>query len=78
MQNKLSDLNNYLFAQIERLSDESINGDELKMEIERAKALGLLSRNVLDGARLIFDAVKLAETGIINKNAIPDIIQQSK
>ena len=39
MNNKLSDLNNHLFAELERLSDEELNEDELKSEIGRAKAI---------------------------------------
>lgn len=33
MRNTLGDLNNHLFAQLERLSDEDIKGEELREEV---------------------------------------------
>ena len=37
--NTLSDLNNHLFAQLERLSDEDLTQKELEKETMRAKAI---------------------------------------
>ena len=59
MKNKLSDLNNHLFAQLERLGDEDKKGDELLAEIERAKSVSMIAKNITDNARTIIDAATL-------------------
>lgn len=42
MKNKLSDLNDHLFTQLERLTNEDLNPEQLQMEIERGKAISLV------------------------------------
>ncbi len=59
-QNKLSDLNNHLFAAIERLGDEEITDDQLKQEIERSKAISNVAGKIIDNGRLVLDAQKTA------------------
>ena len=39
MKNKLSDLNDHLFAQLERLSDEDLGPAELERECKRGEAI---------------------------------------
>lgn len=56
MKNKLIDLNNHLFAEIERLSDEDIKGVELEEEINRAKAISSISGQIIQNAALALKA----------------------
>lgn len=63
MKNTLGDLNNHLFAQLERLSDEDIKGDAMKDEILRTKAITDIAKNIVDNAKTVLDAEKFkAET----------------
>lgn len=59
MHNKLSDLNNHLFAELERLGDESLEGDALTNEIERAKAISSVSSQIVSNANLLLKTVEL-------------------
>lgn len=59
IKNKITDLNNHLFAQLERLSDEDIKGDELKAEIDRAKAVTAVSSQIIQSGSLALKAEEL-------------------
>lgn len=56
MKNKLSDLNNHLFAQLERLGDEDITGDKLAEEINRAKAVTEVAQQIIANGTLVLRA----------------------
>jgi hypothetical protein len=57
--NKLSDLNDHLFEQLERLNDDDLNGDELAREIDRASAMNSVAKQIVDNGRLQLSALKL-------------------
>lgn len=54
--NKLTDLNDHLFAQLERLNDEDISGDKLNEEINRSKAMVGVASQIIGNAKLALDA----------------------
>lgn len=59
MRNTLGDLNNHLFAQLERLSDEDIKGEELQEEIKRAKAVNDVASRIIANGSLVLQAKKM-------------------
>lgn len=61
MKNTLGDLNNHLFAQLERLSDEDLKGEELKEEILRAKSVTDIASRIIDNGNLVLQGQKLIQ-----------------
>lgn len=74
--NKLTDLNDHLFAQLERLNDETITPEEMQAEIQKAKAMEGISKQIIDVAKVSLDSgeliFKFLEAGY-KKEEIPTI-----
>jgi aminoglycoside/choline kinase family phosphotransferase len=76
MKNTLTDLNNHLFAQLERLGNEEMTAEQLKTEIERTKAISAISQNVIANARLVLDAQNaIYDTPNYERKTLPAILQ---
>ncbi len=61
MKNKLSDLNNYLFEQIERINDDDLSSEELEREIKKSNAIINVSKQIIDAGRLSLAAAKFID-----------------
>ncbi|MEJ6467326.1 hypothetical protein [Fusobacterium ulcerans] len=76
MKNTLGDLNNHLFAQLERLSDEELSVENLEKEIIRAKAVTEVAEKIINNANLLLQAAKLVngKEGLDDKSDLPKMI----
>lgn len=74
MKNKLTDLNDHLFAQLERLGDESLDSEKLKDEIARSKAITAVSSQIVNNARLALDA-QIAVRDLQLGNRLPSMLE---
>lgn len=70
MKNKLTDLNDHLFSQLERMSVEGLSGEELANELKRSKAVVGIGKTIIDNGRLALDAERHKEEfNITNEQA---------
>ena len=75
MKNKLSDLNNHLFAQLERLSDESLTPDQLEKETKRGAATVAVADQIVRNASVQLQAAKLvSEYGTDPVPHLPEVV----
>lgn len=66
MKNKLTDLNDHLFAQLERLGDEELKGDELQAELKRSHAVAVVARRVIENGALVLRAQTAFSEGLLH------------
>ncbi len=59
MKSRLGDLNNHLFAQLDRLGAKDITADQIEQEVKRAEAIVSLADQVVRNADLQLKAAKL-------------------
>ncbi len=59
MKNKIMDLNNHLFEELERLNDEELVGDKLVEEIKRADAIEGIATQIINNSKVALEATSL-------------------
>lgn len=76
MKNTLGDLNNHLFAQLEKLSDEELTGEQLDVEIKRTEAIAKISGQIISNGDLQFKAKEdMDEYGYERSKAVPEMLE---
>jgi hypothetical protein len=70
MKNKLSDLQNHIFAEIEKVIDDELTGDKLKEELARSMALNELFKTAVANGALMAKCVDLLY-GIPGSDDVP-------
>lgn len=75
MKNTLGDLNNHLFAELERLGDEDLKGEKLIEEISRAKSIADVSTQIISNAHVILQAEKFRDEKLSIDRAMPKMLE---
>ena len=78
MKNKLTDLNDHLFAQIERLSNEDLSAEQIDAEVKRGNAIVAVADQILRHASLQVQAAKIvSDHGIDPTKHLPALGSQA-
>ena len=75
LRNTLGDLNNHLFAQLERLSDEDIKGEKLIEEINRAEAVSRIAQQIISNGALALKAKQIASNSLDADMKMPRMLE---
>jgi hypothetical protein len=76
MKNRLGDLNNHLFEQLERLNNDTLTEEQLVMEAERTRHICAISGQIINNARVVLDAHKAISGGNIRDDGKGNGIHQ--
>ncbi len=76
MKNRLVDLNNYLFEQIEALLDKELTDDELKVEILRARSITEVASQIIENGKLALSVQKALGAGAAEE--VPSWLENRK
>lgn len=72
--NKIINLNDHLFAQLERLGDENLKGDDLYEEIKRSMAITNVSEQVIKSGDLMLRTRIAADNTVRGDKILPAIL----
>lgn len=58
MKNTLTDLNNYLFEQLERLNDDNMTDEQLERELRKTDSIVKVSERIIQNGELAFKTMQ--------------------
>jgi hypothetical protein len=56
--NKISDLRDHLFASLERIDDDSLTPEQIRTEVDKAKAVAQIGSVIINSAKVEIDFIK--------------------
>ena len=71
MKNRVADLNNALFEQLERLNAEDLTGESLEHEVTRARSMCEVADRIIENHRTVTEVVKAAGAAGLPINQVP-------
>jgi len=72
MKNTLTDLNNHLFEELERLNDDELTGEEIEKELKRAEGMTKIATQIVQNAELAYKTmVHMDEYGYNTDKNVP-------
>ena len=77
MKNRLTNLTDHLFAQLERLGEEDATDERIRLEIVRAGAMTQTAREIINVGRLALDAAKVRHD-LQDQEAMPALLGLDK
>jgi len=73
--NRLSDLNDYMFAEMERLDDDEISPEELEREIRRARAISGVAQSIVANGNLALRAAEFKDQASSTHPDVPKMLE---
>jgi len=61
MRANLPDLNNLLFEQLERINDDDLTGEDLRIQLEKSKMINDVARTIVSNSALMLKAARYAD-----------------
>ncbi len=76
--NNLNSLNNKLFEQLDRLTNNNLSGDKLREELERTDAIVDISRTIISNADLMLKAMVAKDEKLGSYAKLPALLDSNE
>ncbi|MGM9562166.1 MAG: hypothetical protein ACI3WT_07980 [Phascolarctobacterium sp.] len=76
--NNLNSLNNKLFEQLDRLTNNNLSGDRLQEELERTDAIVDISRTIISNADLMLKAMVAKDEKLGSYAKLPALLDSNE